>query len=163
MAVLCAGCGVAGDNFAPPPPSGPRLTIVLPVAVTAVRDGDTIEVEIEGTPDVVRFKGVDTPELATQDPFAQEALDYTQTNVGTEIDLEFDSGCAEPPLLYCRDSYQRLLAYIRLAGGTDLGADLLGLGLARVYIFQNEDFDRKQEYLDIEAQARDAGVGVWSL
>ncbi len=161
LAVLGAGCGVAGENFAPPPPTGPRLTVVLPVAVTVVRDGDTVEVAIDGAPDVVRFKGVDTPELATADRFAQEALDYTQTHIGTEIDLEFDGLCPEPPLVLCRDGYGRLLAYIRLASGGDLGAELLALGLARVYIFQGEDFDRKELYLDIEAQARAAGLGVW--
>jgi endonuclease YncB( thermonuclease family) len=163
-----AGCTVTGESYTPPPlPTGGDAAFRLkdPVTVLRVVDGDTIDVDFHGVEESVRFKGIDTPELYSDppEPFAQQARDFALTHIGTEVDIEFDSHCPQPPEELCRDntSSHRLLAYVRVADGTDLGARQLAQGLAEVYIFQNEVFDRKAEYLAIEAEAKANHVGQW--
>ena len=168
--ILLAGCVVSGDDSVIPPryygdADAPQLGS-LPVV--RVIDGDTIEVDMEGVTERVRMKGVDTPELHPQDnpsvpePYAEAARAYTSTHVGTEVDLEFDSRCGATPLVGCRDAFDRLLAYVRIVDGSDLGASLLAEGLARVYVYQGESFDRKALYLELQAQAQADSVGLWS-
>lgn len=163
-AIALSACGQSlGNEFiAPPPPFGGDPTTVLqdPVSVLRVKDGDTIDVDFHGTTERVRFKGVDTPELSQPaEPYAEEARSYVLSHVGNQVDLIFDSLCVQPP--DCRDTYDRLLAYIRLADGGDIGAQLISAGLARVYVYQNENFDRKAEYLALQSEAQDAELGIW--
>jgi len=58
-----------------------------------------------------------------------------------------------------RDRYGRLLAYVYLPDGRLWNRVLLEEGLAAV--FRKYDFDRKQEFLEVEAAARKAGRGMW--
>ncbi len=133
-----------------------------PVPVTRVVDGDTLELTIDGIEETVRLKGLDTPELYSDPPeaYAAEARAFTQAHAGTEVDLIFDSLCGTPSA--CRDGYGRLLAYVRVANGDDLGAEVLAHGLAEVYVFNNEQFDRRSAYEALEAQAQADGLGMWS-
>ena len=54
-----------------------------------------------------------------------------------------------------------MLAHVRLSDGGDLGEELLEEGLARVYRFNNELFDRLGAYLNAEDLARQNRRGVW--
>ncbi|MEE8409892.1 MAG: thermonuclease family protein [Myxococcota bacterium] len=165
------GCLVTSEVYDNPRPErGDTVSLLTdPVPVNYVVDGDTIDVAFNGTNERIRFKGIDTPELHPQpdgslpEPFAEEAKDFVLLNIGTEVDLEFDSTCPQPPETECRDSTpsRRLLAYIRITNGADLGAMLLEQGLARVFIYAGEPFDRMLEYQAIEQQARDVGRGIW--
>lgn len=156
------------DN--PRPIPGDTVSVLTnPIPVNYVVDGDTIDVDFNGTSERIRFQGIDTPELYPQpdgsppEPFAEDAKDFVILNIGTEIELVFDSHCPQPPETQCRDSTpsRRLLAYIRTTGDADLGAMLLEQGLARVFIYAGEPFDRVSEYQAFEQQARDAGRGIW--
>ncbi len=168
---LAPGCIVSGEADEPPPyvqDDLPPSQLTEPVRVVKVIDGDTVDVELSGgVIDRVRFKGVNTPELHPDppEPFAQEARDFTFENIGTQVELVFDSGCPQPPLELCRDTTpsHRLLAYIRLSNGNDLGTELLSRGLAQIYIWDNEMFDKRTEYEQLQAQAQAAGLGIWSL
>lgn len=60
-----------------------------------------------------------------------------------------------------RDRYGRLLAYVRLPGGADLGRKLLLGGFAEVYVF-NTAFRRLGTYESAEALAESLGRGLWS-
>src|SRR6478735_2850607 len=85
-----------------------------PPTVTAVVDGDTIEVRVGGHVEKVRLLGIDTPE--TKDPrkpvqcFGKEASAHTADllPVGTEVVLVGD--------VEDRDRYDRVLAYVYRAG-----------------------------------------------
>lgn len=170
-----AGCGDSNENGEPdayvPPqdaadePDADLSRFDFPVKVTRIVDGDTITVQLGGGTMDVRFIGVDTPELYSDPPeaFSQEARDFTEyyAPVGGYVGLEFDDqGCAsETPPARCLDLYDRLLAYIRTYGGGDLGAMLLASGLARVYT--GSDYSRRPEYMQLEAEARAAGLGIW--
>ena len=85
--------------------------------VTAVVDGDTIDVRINGADERVRLLGIDTPEVHRRDGgppdcFGPQASTFTATLLpaGTEVRLVRD--------VVGRDDYGRLLAYVyRTADG----------------------------------------------
>jgi micrococcal nuclease len=164
------GCTVAGDDAQLPHGTHhdtPEIDLDDPVSVTDVIDGDTIEVDLDGTLTRVRFKGIDTPELnlstgGPAEPWAEDARTYTAAHTGNVVQLEFDSDCSENPLAECRDAYDRLLAYVRISNGDDLNSLLLRQGLARVYRFMGEAFDRLDTYDEMQSEAQDDSLGIWS-
>lgn len=170
-AIPLAGCGDTGTDpaDAAPPDAAVDADSAAPVfphpaRVLRILDGDTIEVDFQGETHKIRFEGVDTPEMhPSPEPYAVEATQFTTNHVPptTIIGLEFDDeACGTLPIpSTCLDIYDRLLAYVRTPAGEDLNALLLENGLARVYTAA--DFARKAEYLQIEAQAQAAGVGLW--
>lgn len=113
-------------------------------------DGDTIEVAGR----TVRLHGIDAPETAqgcldsSGDPFpcgtrATEAL--RALIAGRRVVCAGDE----------HDRYGRLIAICR-AGGVDLNAEMVRRGMAVAY----EDYS--DDYLPEQAEARDAGRGLWA-
>jgi len=136
-----------------------------PARVLRVIDGDTVEVDFGGVELTVRFSGIDTPELGPPvEPWADEARLLTLQNAtpATTVGLEFDDeACATAPFpAGCFDVFDRMLAYVRTSDGQDLNAMLLSGGLATVY--EQADFERKPDYLAIQAEAQAQQVGLWS-
>ncbi len=148
-------------------PVGPVLG---PVPVLRVLDGDTVLLESNLGPRVVRLIGIDTPEVAHpekgREPFGTEASAFTEallsqgTRVWVELDLETD------------DAYGRLLAYLYLPdleGDWSIGGqpaimvneEIARSGFARVLTIPPNGV-----YADLfEAavtQARAAGVGMFA-
>ncbi|HBG36292.1 MAG TPA: hypothetical protein DDW88_04410, partial [Treponema sp.] len=87
--------------------------------ITAVIDGDTVEIQFIENPPVdckwnerVRLIGVDTPELFKNPPeyFAQEAKNYTNEYYLANVLFEFDTVSAK------RDKYDRLLGFVYVDG-----------------------------------------------
>lgn len=138
-----------------------------PLRVRTVADGDTFEVLRNGEVYRVRMKGIDTPELHGDDdlpePCAEAAKAFLWDTIGnSEVGLEFDSSCQDSPYLTCYDGYGRLLAYVRLHNGDDLAKLLLKDGLARVYRYQNEVFDRLSDYNALQDTAWRTRRGIWA-
>ena len=137
--------------------------------VTWIYDGDTIEVAGAGR---VRLLGIDVPEGddSDRDAFfirnwkisperlrriAEEAKSYNIREVrGTSVRLVFD------PHRDRRDRHGRLLAYVVLPDGRILNRILLDQGYAVVY--RRFDFDRRDEFLNAEDEARRRKIGVWA-
>ena len=96
--------------------------------VVDVIDGDTIEVEIDGVTERVRYIGIDTPEIGQR--CAEEATEANRRLVsGKRIMLVPDKEN--------RDIYDRLLRYV-YSGGELVELKLVELGLARpLKIFPN--------------------------
>jgi endonuclease YncB( thermonuclease family) len=140
-----------------------------------VIDGDTLDVQLGDQTFRVRMKGINTPEMNYDDagrepePWANEARLKVIAEAGLQVGLEWDSACTNPfgsctegvDGQACFDRYCRKLAYVRLRDGRDLGEVLLEAGLARMYRFGNELFDRLSRYLNAEDEARQARRGVW--
>lgn len=131
------------------PPEG------LPLWAARAYDGDTLEL-LDGSK--LRLLGVDTPERKRKDggrgpePGYREALNYTRERVmAGPLRLAYDGET--------RDIYGRWLVQVTLEDGTDLNAELLRQGLARVYA--RSEAKRLDEYKKIEAQAREQGLGLW--
>ena len=122
--------------------------------VTRITDGDTVHVEGNW---VVRYLGIDTPELAHDgqpaQPLAVEASERNrQLALGKLAQLEQDREE--------RDRYGRLLRHVWVDQQL-VTVTLLREGLGRVYV---AGLYRKHraELFAAEAEARAAGRGVWS-
>lgn len=150
--LLLAGAALAADE-------------ALQGRVEWVYDGDTLKVEGIGK---VRLIGIDTPEKDASErdksyrrhglsrkvlrEAAQQATAYSIRHAkGRMVTLTFDRDRT--------DRFGRSLAYVTLPDGRLLNRELLREGLALVY--RRFDFRLKDDFLAAEADARQAGRGVW--
>ena len=134
------------------PTPGPLVDGLVVVAT----DGDVMTVILDGKPEQVRLLGVDTPEVyRTPECFGQEAASFTSSLVppGTVVHLEKDVSDL--------DSQGRVLRYVYLPDGRMLNALLLAQGYARAAV-ADPDVKYRSQFLDLERQARDAGLGLWT-
>ncbi len=131
------------------------------VRVNWAVDGDTLDVTDELGGDAggrVRVIGIDTPEVAHgEEPaecYGNEAKTFTSQLTDHLVWLTFDAEC--------RDSYDRLLAYVHVGAGTNdsLERQLLRRGLARAFPYgDNRTFEDLFE--SDEQHARTNVVGMW--
>jgi micrococcal nuclease len=138
---------------------------LLQGTVTWIYDGDTIEIDKLGK---VRLIGIDTPERenSPRDAFLEKqgvppAKQREIYRIAKAFNIGYVKGQAvslaldRPP----RDRHGRLLAYVYLPDGRLLNRILLEQGLAAVY--RKFTFRMKKDFLAAEAQAKQAGVGLW--
>ena len=124
--------------------------------VLRVIDGDTIEVDLDGAEEDVRYIGIDTPESAIPgepvECFGKEASAANERLVeGETVRLVFD---AER-----RDHYGRLLAYVYV-GGTFVNARLVEDGYATTLEIE-PNTSRAGQLGRLEAAAGSEGAGLW--
>jgi micrococcal nuclease len=121
--------------------------------VTHVVDGDTLDVQIGSKTERIRVIGIDTPERGVC--FATAATAATKRLAdGQRVILKGD------PTQDTRDRYGRLLAYVWLPHGKDLGYQLVAGGFAKVYVYKRE-FQRLAAYRTAEANGRRLGKSLW--
>ena len=143
------------QNPAAPAPSEGRVS----ATVERIVDGDTVIANLaDGSRERVRMLLIDTPETKKEgtpvQPFGLEASEYTKKLLtGKSVELEFDQEQ--------RDQYDRMLAYIYLDNKM-VNTELLEQGLARVVVYPPND-KYIDEFRDIQAQAKKAKLGVWSV
>jgi micrococcal nuclease len=128
--------------------------------VVWVTDGDTITVRISGAKEKVRLVGIDTPELDdvrdAWNRLAHDARAHLSKRLrGRTVALERD------PESRNRDKFDRLLRYVVLDDGTDVGEEMVREGYARVYT--RFPFARRARYDAAEREAKAAGRGRWAL
>ena len=130
-------------------------------AVTKVVDGDTIKVTIDDRIETVRLVGINTPE--TVDPrrsvecMGKEASAFAQQLVlGAVVRLEKD------PTQGDRDRYGRLLRFVFLSDGTDVGKALLLAGFAHESLYSSKPHRYRTEYLSAQATAQVGQKGLWN-
>lgn len=122
VAIACIAIGRTGDEIAAAETWGDPHVI----------DGDTLDAtNPDGTVERIRILGIDAPEWVACG--GAEATAYlTELLAGVEeIELVRDPSQAE------RDKYGRVLAYVELADGTDIGLELINAGYAREYTFKS--------------------------
>jgi len=131
------------------------LPCVYAEKVRHVIDGDTVVLENHQR---VRLIGVDAPEIdhpargMTGEFYGDEAKTFLKKTVeGKDVRLE-----AGPEPF---DSYGRRLAFLFL-GDLSVNAELIRLGYAAVY--RKFEFPYKQDFLDLEAEARKQELGIWN-
>ncbi len=130
--------------------------------VTAVSDGDTIEVNDK---DKIRFLGMDTPELEHRESniklecFAKDAeVRMRQLALGKIAYLVKESRD--------KDKYGRLLRYVFVPSEENenelilLNAYMLGEGYARLYILEN-DLRYKDDFISFQQSAINKKSGLW--
>ena len=145
----------ASEPSEPPSPEpDPRQATVT---VVRVIDGDTIDVQIDGTIERVRFILVDTPEVFSGvECYGREASARTVAllPVGSTVTLERD--------VSERDRFGRLLRYVYLADGRMLNELLVAEGFATVATFP-PDLRYLDRFREAESVARAELRGLWSL
>jgi endonuclease YncB( thermonuclease family) len=122
--------------------------------VTHVVDGDTVHVRLRnGTTERIRLLGIDTPERGVC--YSARATAHVRGRaLERSVVLHGDATQAT------RDRHGRLLAYVTLPGGADLGLELVAGGFARVYVFRAA-FERLPAYRAAETRARLGSAGLW--
>lgn len=126
--------------------------------VSQVFDGDTIEVNMNGNSEKIRFIGVDTPE--THDPrkavqcFGRAASDFTKNLLENKrVRLEADT------LSTNRDRYNRLLRYIYL-DQTLVNAEIIRSGYG--FAYTGFEFTKSPEFIRYQQEARAENRGLWA-
>jgi micrococcal nuclease len=127
--------------------------VLLPVV--GVSDGDTIKVRVAGVTERVRLIGIDTPELAGGECYAQQAASRMQSLVqGRSVRLVAD------PTQDDRDRYGRLLRHVLLADGRSVARLLIAGGYGREYTY-DVPYRGRAAHLSAQASARGAHLGLW--
>jgi micrococcal nuclease len=124
--------------------------------VTRVVDGDTIDVQIDGTEYTVRYIGIDTPETVHPSQpvgcFGPEASARNKALVeGQTVGLEKDVSET--------DRFGRLLRYVWV-GGEMVNAALVRDGYAQSSTYP-PDVKHQDLFIELQRQAREAGRGLW--
>jgi micrococcal nuclease len=113
--------------------------------VTAIKDGDTIEITDRGKTIKIRFFGIDCPEK-TQD-FGTKAKEYTEGQCFGKTVTIIPHGI---------DKYKRLLGEVILPDQSNLNLLLVKAGYAWRYKYSNDP-----EIFKLEAEARKNKRGLW--
>lgn len=124
--------------------------------VTRVIDGDTIDITLDdGSVERVRYLLIDTPESVggKDDCYGKESAAANRALVeGQRVALAYDEDC--------RDSYDRLLAYVYTPEG-EVNRALVEGGHACVWVIPPNGVDRADEFRALEEAARAAERGLW--
>lgn len=132
----------------------PAGSFKLSGRVVHVVDGDTIDVALaSGRRERIRLIGVDTPERG-QCYFTRATNVTARLAASKRVVLQGDKTQAT------RDRYGRLLAYVWVPGGRDLGLQLLRAGVARVYVY-NRPFTRLGVYNRAYQRAEKRPDSLW--
>jgi micrococcal nuclease len=157
---VAAGCASGATGAATELPPGANAI------VTAIVDGDTIDVDVGGREERIRLIGIDTPEIAhpaagdrpanAAECFGEEAHRYTGEllAVGSGVRLERD--------VVARDDYGRLLAYVyRAADGAFVNYEIVRHGFAQpLTIAPNTAF--ADLFVEAVRYAERGDVGLWA-
>ena len=170
-ALLLAGCYVGGRAPVAPTP-GPTATSDLacgPIGdteeatVTKIVDGDTIHVDIDGSPFRVRYIGLDAPEVAHDnnpgEPLGNEATEANRELVeGKRVILELDETNV--------DVFGRLLRYVWLPSDDNETCEMVNVLLAAEGMADVKEYSPdtrwQHELQTAEDQAKDANLGIWA-
>jgi micrococcal nuclease len=147
--LVCAGTALAG--LASAASSG---EFTQKGVVTQIVDGDTLHVRLAGgKSERVRLIGIDAAERGACFA-APAAARARQLALSKPVVLRGDR------TQDTRDRYGRLLAYVWLSGGRDLGYQLVAGGFAKVYVYR-DPFQRLSAYRTAESRAKSAPAGAW--
>ncbi|MBD3904020.1 thermonuclease family protein [Chryseobacterium sp. Ch-15] len=116
--------------------------------VIGVKDGDTVEILMDGKPQVVRLSHIDCPEK--KQPFGNNAKQFaSDLCFGKKVKLSTG---------WKKDRNKRLLAEIILSNGKNLNKELVKNGFAWHY----KKYSKDNSYDDLEKQARKQKLGLWT-
>lgn len=114
--------------------------------VTAVKDGDTIEMLVNGKTLRVRLFGIDSPERGQ--PFATKAKEFTASMCFGETVKAVQQS---------RDQYGRIVAEVYLPDNTSLNAAVVNAG----YAWHYKKFSKSPLLAACETKARKEQRGLW--
>lgn len=122
--------------------------ITLTGIVTAVKDGDTIEITSNGMTATVRLEHIDCPEKG-QD-FSKRAKQFTSDFCyGKPVRVETRGK---------KDRYGRVIGVVYRADGANLNLSLVNAG----YAWHFRKYSKDRRYAQAEEAARKARRGLWA-
>ncbi len=126
--------------------------------VTRFVDGDTINVDMNGSTETIRMIGIDTPETHRPNTpvqcFGPQAAEFTKQLIGpNKVRLQADS------LDTNRDRYGRLLRYVYLPDGRMVERELITKGYGFAYTLF--PFEKKEEFILLMNAAQATKKGLW--
>ena len=126
--------------------------------VTRVTDGDTVKVAGNDEKMTIRLVGIDAPETSKKknepgQPFSRKSTKYLASLVLNKS-VEVKS--------YGTDRYGRTLGVV-FVSGKNVNLEMVKAGLAEVYRGKPADGLDPEPYWSAEAEAKKAGIGMWSL
>jgi micrococcal nuclease len=131
------------------PDIAPDPALLDRAQVVEIIDGDTIDVELDGETERVRYYGSDTPERG--EPCFGEATARNESLAGETVLLLPDARE--------RDPFGRLLRYVFAEDGSSIDARMIAEGYAHAW---TEDGAYREQLIALEAQAEASGVGcLW--
>ena len=140
--------------------AGQKLQTAQPgfYRITRFVDGDTLEIDMNGKTEKVRFIGVDTPETHKPNTpvqcYGPAASAFTKNTIGTQsIRLEADA------LSSNRDRYNRLLRYVYLPDGTLMNQKLIEEGYGFYYPYF--PFTKSTQFSFSQQNAKQSNKGLW--
>lgn len=147
---------VSSEPAGSEPSSAPTQPSPAPAAaypVLSVTDGDTLHVAVDGQDETVRVIGIDAPE--TVECWGSDAtMAATAMLAGVSVQLMADPTQAD------KDQYDRLLRYVELPDGTDLGSAMISEGHAYEYTYE-VPYEKQASYQDLQSAAAVNGKGAW--
>ena len=157
FASVLAGCTPA--PIGTPVPSGAPAVLGLSAEVTAVVDGDTIDVRTAGGTERVRIIGIDTPEIGrdgtADECYAQEAREYVNDALyGRTVELYPD------PTQDDADRYGRLLRHV-IVDDRSIAEEAIAAGMGYEYTY-DEPYGGQDAHKAAQDAAAAAGAGLWS-
>lgn len=115
--------------------------------VIGIKDGDTVELLMNGMPQVVRLSNIDCPEK--KQPFGNNAKQFvSDLCFGKMVEV---SGNGK------KDRNKRLIAEIILSNGKNLNKELVKNGLA----WHFKKYSKDNSYDILEKQAQKLNIGLW--
>jgi len=150
----------ASTSASPTPGASPEsgsVPLVPNAQVVFVIDGDTIEVDIDGIQETIRFIGIDTPEktggFRPAECYGDEASERMRQLLepGDAIRLELD--------IEARDRFERLLAYVYSPDGL-LNELMVAEGYAEAVRFE-PNTTLATRFEAAEASAKEFNLGLW--
>ncbi|MGZ8708313.1 MAG: thermonuclease family protein, partial [Gaiellaceae bacterium] len=152
--VTAAGATISGTGSVESP-AVTAGTFTYRGTVTHIVDGDTLDVRlVSGKRERIRLIGIDTPERGVC-YFGKATTRLRELAMSKPVVLRGDR------TQDTRDRYGRLLAYVWIPGGKDLGYQLVAGGFAKVYVYRDA-FARLSAYRNAEAAAKGATAGQWN-
>jgi endonuclease YncB( thermonuclease family) len=135
--------------------------VLLTYEVTEIIDGDTFKANIDGNIETIRIVGIEAPE--TKHPsrpvecLGEEATQKLAELIrGKNIALETDETQSN------RDRYGRLLRFIFLEDGTDVGLELIKQGYANESLYSSTPHKYHRDYVYAESEAKRQNLGLWN-
>ncbi|MGP5710208.1 MULTISPECIES: thermonuclease family protein [Brachybacterium] len=161
LALTAAACTPLAQTPSPPPQPQPTQEVAT---VDYVIDGDTIDVTTPtGETQRVRLLGINTPEVSHDDEPGQCGGEAATEQLrallpeGTSVHLQADTTADD------QDRYGRLLRYVELETGADIGRELISAGYAHAWAPASApDPDRLDAYQDATDEAEAANTGSWA-
>ncbi|MDD7930795.1 thermonuclease family protein [Microbacterium thalli] len=155
LTIVLAGCTPAAE----PAPSSGDVVMGHSAEVTAVIDGDTIEIWAAGGTERVRIIGIDTPEIgrdgAADECYAQEAREYVNAALyGRTVTIYPDTSQDDV------DRYGRLLRHV-LVDDRSIAKEAIAAGMGYEYTY-DEPYGGQDAYKAAQEAAAAAGAGLWS-